>query len=128
MWYDNGMSDECPTGGRGMNSMVLYRLREALASRSVDDRVDALDLLVASAETSPELVGDVAAAVLVFLALADDFTAARAERTYDAMARRLGYPPLRAAAVGRVIPVELLVQMSELRFDLAIPGPPASRG
>jgi hypothetical protein len=104
-----------------MNVMVLGRLREALASRSIDERVDALELLVGLAEHFPELAGDVAACVLMFLALVDDFTAARAERSYDELARRLGYPPLREAASGKVVPLEVLGELSELRVDLSIP-------
>jgi hypothetical protein len=103
-----------------MNGMVLGRLREALASRSIDERADALDLLVAAA-TDPELTGDVAAAVLMFLALVDDFTALRAERAYEDIAKRLGYPPLREAACGKVVSLEVLGELSELRVDLSIP-------
>jgi hypothetical protein len=110
-----------------MNEMVLGLLREALSSRSVDHRVDRLDSLVSCSYYSKETAGEVAAALLIFLSLVDDFTAARAERAYEDFAKQVGYPPLRAAAVGHVISLELLEELAALRFEIAIPGPTAFR-
>lgn len=111
-----------------MNEMVIGRLRDALSSRSIDERVDAVELLVGLAEHFPELAGDVAACVLMFLALVDDFTAVRAERAYGDIAKRLGYPPLREAAIGKVVSLEVLGELSELRVTLSMPDAQNARG